>query len=332
MFRLALDAGQQPVGHHALFVGAGLVAGLQHLPLERRERVGGEEQGHLGAGFQGDGIGHRQLDQHRRLRGVGHLEDALAGHHRFAQPVVGVAEHRHAGARRAYAGALQLGLYRRQFRAALLGPAVQQGQLALALGVVEGALAGGHQLGVSHRHFLAEHFGAALQGGFVEGEEQRAFFHRLVRADLHAFDHAVDGGADDLGLARDGFRRRQGGLPHRYQHQRRGYRQRGQDLALAGAPAEEAAPANEGGPAVGPGLPDPLHQRCQVFRRRRIQQEQHQPQALAVPVMQGDAPEPGGPPFGPTFGDIAGWLQRFTGQPAWLGVGQLGAQPAARAP
>ncbi|MNO93975.1 hypothetical protein D3C76_855840 [compost metagenome] len=188
-----LDARQQAVGGHALVAGARLVAGFQHLAAERLQRVGGEEQGDLGARLQGDGVGHRELDAHRRPRRVGHLHDAFAGDHRFAQPVVGVAVHRHAVPRRQHPAALQLRAHRRQFGAALFGAAGEQGQLVAALRVVEGALAGGEQLGVGHRHFAAEHLGAVAQGGLVQLEQRRAGLHRLVRPHQHVLDHPVDG-------------------------------------------------------------------------------------------------------------------------------------------
>ncbi|MOA19114.1 hypothetical protein D3C78_1394710 [compost metagenome] len=80
-------------------------------------------------------------------------------------------------------------------------------------------MAGRLQLGIGHRHFLAQHFGAAAQGGFVQGEQWRTGVYRLVGAHLDLLDHAIDGGTDDLRLARYDLRRGQCGLPYRQQQQ-----------------------------------------------------------------------------------------------------------------
>ena len=108
------------------------------------------------------------------LRGVGQLQDALAGHDRLADPVVRVAEHGDAGLGREHLRAPQLRRHRRQFGAALLGDAAKHGQFVLALRVVEGALARRHQFRVRDRDLLAQHFDAAVQRRFVEREQQRA--------------------------------------------------------------------------------------------------------------------------------------------------------------
>ncbi|MNP16547.1 hypothetical protein D3C76_1089480 [compost metagenome] len=194
--------------------------------------------------------------------------------------------------------------------------------------VIERPLAGRLQFGIGHGDFLAQDFGTAAQGGFVQGEQRRAAVHRLVGAHLDLLDHAVDGRTDDLCLARDDFRRGQGGLPYRQQQQGTEHDQAQQQLPAIGPPAAQAPMPGQRGPAVAPGADQPFEVLPQHRRRLLLQQQQQQTKALPVTVLERNAPEARRPPLAPAFDNVRRRGGGVLRQPYRCAIGHLSGDPA----
>ncbi|MCY1423926.1 hypothetical protein D9M71_396530 [compost metagenome] len=94
---------------------------------------------------------------------------------------------------------------------------------------------------------------------------------------------------------------------------------------------QQAPLAGQGHPAIGPGLQQAGHGLLRQGLRRLFQEDQQQPQALAIALVYGQAPQAPGPPFIPAFGDFSGWLHAVAVQPHGRLVGYLAGDPAAGA-
>ena len=213
--RLAfIERGPQAVAGDVVRREAGLVAGLGHRGVQRRQRAHGEEQFDGGFFIENEGIGHGQVDEHARRLRVGNLHDALARDHGAAQPVVGRAKHGNAVMRGSHFDAGQLGLHGSQLGPFFLCTALQLGQLAFTLDIVKRFLAGSHPFGIGHGHGLRSHFQAVAQRGVVQRDQQIALFDGLAGAHMEGFDDAVQRRSNGGGIERHDLGRGQRRLAH----------------------------------------------------------------------------------------------------------------------
>ena len=190
---------------------------------------------------------------------------------------------------------------------ALLGAALEDGELLAALVVERGLLRGLAILGFGHVARLAGDVEAVANLGRIECQQQLAGRDILVGLYDDALDHAVEWRAHDGRLERDDLGRRQHRLAHRNPHcteHQHGDRHR--DPAVAPqqrAPGAQATAAVERRPGMAVGVGDLADQPGIAFLPRRIARQQQRAAHLAA-AGQRHQQGVGRQPFAPVLGQI----------------------------